>query len=129
MHEDSDVLRRTMCGSEEKINNAECTSLLGIGPGGEQGYYAWYLEVDHTWYRFFIQHGILFWDTAAPDSEDDLPEGEEYRAVFDEGWPKKHRSISNIVMAERILTIEFAGGRSLIVKENEDIGGMILEIK
>jgi hypothetical protein len=112
----------------QELNNAECASLLGIGPGGDQGYYAWYLEANHTWYRFFIQHGILFWDTAAPDPEDDLAEGEEYRVVFDDGCPKEHRSIARIAMEEGVLTIEFMGGRKLVVEENEDIGGMIMEV-
>lgn len=112
----------------QELNNAECASLLGIGPGGEQGYYAWYIQANHTWYRFFIQHGILFWDTAAPDPEDDLAEGEEYRAVFDDSWPKEHRSIAKIAMEGGLLTIEFTGGRKLIVEEHEEIGGMIMDV-
>lgn len=112
----------------QELNNAECASLLGIGPGGDQGYYAWYLEANHTWYRFFIQHGILFWDTAAPDPEGDLAEGEEYRTIFDEGWPNEHRSIAKITMEAGVLTIEFTGGRKLVVGENEDIGGMIMKV-
>lgn len=112
----------------QELNNAECASLLGIGPGGEQGYYAWYIQANHSWYRFFIQHGILFWDTAAPDPEDDLAEGEEYRVVVDDSWPKAQRFIANIQMGEGCLTIEFNGGRLLIVEENEEIGGMTMDV-
>lgn len=112
----------------QELNHAECTSLLGIGPGGEQGYYAWYLEANYTWYRFFIQHGILFWDTAALDPEDDLAEGEQYRVVVDNSWPKAQRFIASIQMESGCLTIEFNGGRSLIVEEKEEIGGMKMDL-
>jgi hypothetical protein len=111
----------------EELNSTECVSLLGIGPGGEQGYYAWYLKANNTWYRFFIQHGILFWDTAAPDPEDDLAEGEGYREVIDDGWPKDERYIAKILMDEGCLTIDFNGGRSLIVEENEEMGCMTVK--
>lgn len=112
----------------EELRNAKCTSLLGIGPGGELGYYAWYLEANHTWYRFFIQHGILFWDTLAPDPEDDLSEGEKYREVFDDRWSNEHRSIVQVVMEGGCLKIAFKGGRLLIVEEHKDVGGMMMTL-
>ncbi len=123
-----EITRQHEATTIQELNNSECTSLLGIGPGGDQGYYAWYLEANHTWYRFFIQHGILFWDTAAPDPEDDIAEGEEYRSVFDDSWPKEQRLIAKIAMEDGTLTVEFAGGRTLVVSEVEDIGGMIMEV-
>ena len=111
----------------EELHNAECTNLLGIGPGGEQGYYFCYLEANHTWYRFFIQHGILFWDKDAPDAEDDLAEGETYRVVLDDTWPSEHRTIAKIEMHDGILTFSFLGNRSMIMRENE-VGGMIMNL-
>jgi hypothetical protein len=56
----------------------------GNRSGGGYGYYAWYLEANNIWYRSFSQHGILLGDTASPDPEDDLREGEEYRVVIDD---------------------------------------------
>jgi hypothetical protein len=123
-----EITRQHETTTIEELSNAKCANLLGIGPGGELGYYAWYLEANDTWYRFFVQHGILFWDTSAPDPEDDLAEGEAYKVVVDDTWPAESRSIAKIEMDEGILTISFLGNRSLLVRENEEVGGMIMEI-
>lgn len=123
-----EITRQHETTTIDELHNAECANLLGIGPGGDQGYYAWYLEVNHTWYRFFIQHGILFWDTVAPDPDDDLAEGEAYGVIVDDTWLKKFRSIVKIEMAEGILTFLFQGNRSIVIRENEDVGGMVMEV-
>ena len=121
-----EITRQHEATTIEELHNAECAKLLGIGPGGELGYYAWYLKANHTWYRFFIQHEILFWDTAAPDAEEDLAEGESYRVVVDNAWPAENRGIEKIEMQDGVLTISFFGNRSLVVRENEEVGGMTM---
>ena len=100
--------------------------LLGVGPGNEAGFCIWYLRANDTWYRFFIQHGILFWDTAAPDPEDDLAENEDYFDVCKQHGLSDCERIESIEMENGCLTITLATGQSLVIMESEDIGGMLI---
>ncbi|MBT5020935.1 hypothetical protein OAF98_01875 [Planctomicrobium sp.] len=108
-----------------ELVGTDCTNLLGVGPGYDEGFYAWYLEASDTWYRFFIEHGILFWDTAAPDPEDDLADGEDYYDVFKKNGLTKTERVGAINMKDGCLAIMFSQRSTLILENN---GSMYISV-
>jgi len=118
-----DITRQHETTIIEELTGTSCTQLLSIGPGKDIGFYAYYLEANNTWYRFFIEHGILFWDTTAPDPEDDLADDEEYTNIFHQFGLAKGEIIKHVEMASSCLTIAFFSGRCLCFEETADAGG------
>jgi hypothetical protein len=86
------------------------------------------LEASGVWYRFFIQHGILFWDTAAPDPEDDLGEGEDYDDVLKENGLMKNEHVEAVNMKDGCLTLTFTEGPTFRIDESEDTGSMSIAV-
>jgi len=111
-----------------ELNGSTCTKLQGVGPGNEAGFHAWYLEANDTWYRFFVQHGILFWDTSAPDPEDDLADDENYYDAFEQLGLVDSPEIETVEMSNGCLTITLATGPKILFKETEESGGMSIDV-
>lgn len=110
-----------------ELSEATCSELLGAGTGDDAGYFAWYLKANTTWYRFFIQHGTLFWDTSAPDPEDDLDDGEVYYDVFQD-LRLQTVIVDQIAFVDGCLTIGFVCGIKLTIEEDKQLGSMMLEV-
>ena len=112
----------------DELIGESCTNLLGVGPGNDCGFYFSYLEASNTWYRFFIEHGILFWDTVAPDPEDDLAEGEDYDDLLKRYGVTKNERLDAVNMKDGRLTITFSGGLAFLIEENAGTGSMSIAV-
>jgi hypothetical protein len=123
-----DITRQHDSTTIEELTGATCTGFLGIGPGKEAGFHAWYLKANDTWYRFFIQCGILFWDTSTPDPEDDLADGEDYFDVIEQNGRVVLNRIEAVEMADGYLKIVFTAGPILLFKEIEENAGMSITV-
>jgi hypothetical protein len=106
---------------------ARCDSLLAVGPVNGRGHCFFYLQANGGWNRFFIQHGILFWDPLPPDPEDDLMEGERYDDVLASLSFTASEPICDITMKEGCLTIIFADRKRLTFRELEELGVTVVD--
>jgi hypothetical protein len=123
-----EITRQHETTTIDELSGSSCTNLLATGPGNDDGFHAWYFEASEVWYRFFIQHGILFWDTVDPDPEDDLAPGEDYCDVLKQNGLPRNEQIEAIHMKTGQLTISFCDGSSCTILENDNTGSMSIKI-
>ncbi|WP_146658017.1 hypothetical protein [Enhygromyxa salina] len=99
-----------------ELRGLVCSGFLGVQDvGGRLG--VMYMESAGVWHRFFLDAGLLFWaEGPGPDAEEDLLAGDEYvdlgaqLGVIGE-------AIGEIVMANCVLTLEFANGARLVLEQ------------
>lgn len=102
-----------------ELESAKCTNIKGVGPGGNNGYCFFYIQLNNVWYRFFIQHGILFWIPCEPDPEEDLADNEYYTDILKSNNINQMK-IGLITMHDGIMIIPFCDGTILHLTENQN---------
>jgi hypothetical protein len=87
-----------------------------------------YIELAGASHRFFLDAGILFWEEGlSPDPEDDLVDDEAY-TDFGAALCVEGVAISEIDMADCLLTLKFTNGASLVLKHGvQDEGTQVIE--
>ncbi len=113
----------------DELEGTTCKELKGVGSIKNNCFHFWYLRANDIWYRFFLQHSILFWDTSAPDPEDDLSDNEDYHDLLAQIGPPGSRVIGTIKMSDDILTITFTDGPALVFSESQDTGCTSVAVK
>lgn len=98
-----------------------CHGILGVGTSAEDGITALFLKAGDTWYRIFIDAGVLFWDPGEPDPEAELMEGEEFLDLLAPIGASALR-IEHIHMHHGELHVEFTGSHCLVLAEQEEEG-------
>lgn len=69
-HEETDIY---------EIVGKVCEKLISVPEEGEDTVILLYILIDHIWLRIFLDDGLIFVDeSAGPDPDDDLDEGETY---------------------------------------------------
>jgi hypothetical protein len=122
-----EITRQHETTTIDELTGADCTRLLGVGRNNDEGFHAWYVEANDTWYRYFVQHGILFWDTSAPDPEDDLADHEEYYDAFQRLQLLDEYRIMSITMSDGSLRLSLSCDTALIFREKEEATGMSID--
>jgi hypothetical protein len=121
-----EILRQSDDTSIPELSGRRATRLLGVGGSFVAGVCFLYLNVDKSWYRFFIDCEILFWVTSAPDREDDLAVDEEYIDIFSELRMAPQQVIRGIEMKNGILEFQFDNCLKILVFKNENAGVLIV---
>ncbi len=102
-----------------------CEIILAVGSSMDEGLSIFYLRSGQVWYRFFIDTGVLFWNTSAPDRADDLREGDIYIPVWHApGEQDPLVTIRQVKMSDGVLTIELLGSDPLVIEEDKETGVM-----
>jgi hypothetical protein len=119
-----EILRQSDDTTIPELFGRRASRMLGVGRSLVAGACFLYLNVDKSWYRFFIDCRILFWVTSAPDREDDLADDEEYVDVFDELGVAPQQVIRSIEMKNGILEFQFDNCSKIVIFKDEDAGVM-----
>jgi hypothetical protein len=96
-----------------ELHGRTCSAFRAVGCPGDTIFGLFYLRVEDTWHRFFLDAGLLFWhEGPAPDPEDDLGEGDRYVDLGTELGATGAR-IAVVEMRDGHFRIEFANGARL----------------
>lgn len=104
-----------------------CTKFLGVSADEIEEFLFFYVEVNGVWYRFYLNHGILFWANYAPDREDDLGQEEDYLGeeedyvdILPQREGKSFRVKAIEMNAER-LVFSWLNGQEVVIEQSEDL--------
>ena len=120
------ITRQDVTTVISELANAKLTKLIAAREDEDDRFCFFYLEAEGTWYRFFNEMGILFWDTADPDPEEDLIDNEEYIDIIALGGMAKQSKIRRIEMRDAVLTLSFDPDYQIQIHEDPVNGGMTL---
>ncbi|VAX41740.1 hypothetical protein MNBD_PLANCTO02-2508 [hydrothermal vent metagenome] len=87
--------------------------LLMVGTCIDDGCYC-FMRCREQWHRFFIDEGVLFWDTTDPDTNDFLGKDHFVSIPEELGLVNHPMTINKILMRDDKLTIELTNSHSLI---------------
>ncbi len=73
-----DIVRQTYETSINEIEGETCNQLIGVGTDIFGSMDVFYINVSGTFFRFFIDEEVLFWEKGTPDEGEDLFSGQKY---------------------------------------------------
>jgi hypothetical protein len=111
-----------------ELAGATCHGLLGVGTRIEEGITALFLKADDTWYRVYIDVGVLFWSEGEPDPDAELLGDERFLDLLVSMGATSLR-IERVRMQSGELRIDFVGPHSLVLAEREEMGRLRVEVR
>ncbi len=114
------LIVRQHCETEiPELVGSVCEGFHGIGKGLSNGMLYFFISLSGISYRFFIDEGILFWEPGELLSNTDL-DGEECQDITSQ-FNLNGSQISLIKMQDGVLEIQFDGGKTLKLTENDGL--------
>lgn len=98
----------------EELRGGTCERLLAVAGDREGTLLLFYLRVEGTWFRGFLDEGVFFLAVAHPDPVDDLEAGEEYLDLGELLGVKGAR-VRSLVMDAGVLRAEFEVGEPMVL--------------
>lgn len=120
------MIRQDDTATIDELRGTRVVSLVGAFLETKTEYFLWYIQLNDTWYRFFIHDEILFWKPSPPDPADDLNEGEVYNDILYTHNLQRAvgASVESLAMANGVLTISLSCGVVMTFFERIGTGGM-----
>ncbi len=98
-----------------------CNELMGVGDSHDQGYDIFYMSLDNSTYRFFMDVDILFCRPAEKDPDDDIGDGKRYIDLFEALGVQAPLVISKIEFKSGVLMMSFENDRIIFFSDEEEM--------
>ena len=123
------IRRQDEITSIPELRGARCSAFKAVQDDTAGFVGPLYIELAGAWHRFYLDAGLLFWEQGqTPDPDDDLLDGEAYTDLVT-ALRVKGEAVSEIGMADCLLSIKFENGARLVLKHGvQDDGTQIIEM-
>lgn len=98
-----------------------CEEFLAVPGAGADEIGVLYLRLEQSWYRAFLDEGVLFLDeSSGPDPEDDLDDGVEYLDLAQALRVGRAR-LTEFSVRDAVLRVAFDAGAPLVLTEQDGV--------